>query len=83
MTIVLGIVLGLALGVAHVAALRANVRLYLARGACARVVALHLVRTVVTVGGLLLAARGGAGMLLAATGAFTASGLAAARWWRP
>jgi F1F0 ATPase subunit 2 len=58
---------GVALGLAYFAALRWNVTLYLSPGSTRKAIALHLARLAGIGVGLYLAARGGAGPLLAAT----------------
>jgi F1F0 ATPase subunit 2 len=65
---------GLALGAASFAALRLNTALYVA-GDVWRSLALHFARLALVVAGLVLAAREGAGPLLAG-----AAGLVVARW---
>lgn len=70
--IMLGLGGGFVLAVAHLAALAANVRLYLAPGAAWRPFALHLVRLVAVVAAFTVAATIGAPALLAALIGFSA-----------
>jgi F1F0 ATPase subunit 2 len=79
LAVIAGLAAGLVLGAGHAAALRWNVRLYLAAGRPGRAIALHVLRFVAVAAGMWLAARQGAGALLAAAAGFTMATIVAAR----
>jgi len=80
--VVLGLAGGLVLAHAHLAALAANVRLYLTHGTAWRPVGLHLVRLAVVVASFTIAATFGAPALIAMLAGFTLGRASVLRWHR-